>query len=130
MPQPLSFVLSRLKSLQETPSRALVITSPAIVDTVLAAVNGADTDAFLDLFAADGTVDDWSSIYRGRQEIKTWSDRELIGAKARSALRSAEQHGNEASMMVDVGGDGFNGMSRFTFTVTDGRIRQMRITEN
>lgn len=26
-------------------------------------------------------------------------------------------------MMVDVGGDGFNGMSRFTFTVTDGRIR-------
>lgn len=31
-------------------------------------------------------------------------------------------------MMVKVGGDGFNGPSRFTFLLQDGRIRQMRIT--
>jgi hypothetical protein len=31
-------------------------------------------------------------------------------------------------MLVDVGGEGFNGPSRFTFTLTAGRIAQMRIT--
>ena len=104
------------------------MTTPAIIDAVLAAVNSGDTEAFLDLFAADGSVDDWGSVYRGRDEIRTWSDRELIGAKASFALRSAEQHGDGASMMVDVGGEGFNGPSRFSFTLTDDRIHRMRIT--
>jgi len=47
---------------------------PKIIADVIAAVNKGETDAFLDLFAADGAVDDWGSIYRGRAEIKNWSD--------------------------------------------------------
>jgi len=103
------------------------MTMPPIVTAVIAAVNAGDTDAFLDLFDTAGSVDDWGSIYRGQEEIRVWSDRELIGAKAHFDLLSAEQQGNGASMMVKVGGDGFNGPSRFTF-LQDGRIRQMRIT--
>ena len=102
--------------------------TPAIVSAVLNAVNSGDTAAFLDLFAADGAVNDWGSVYRGREAIRTWSDRELIGARARFGLRTSEQHGDQASMRVDVGGDGFNGPSRFVFTLDGDRIREMRIT--
>jgi hypothetical protein len=103
------------------------MTTPIIVSAVIAAVNAGDTTGFLDLFTETGTVDDWGSVYRGRQEIKSWSDRELIGVNARFELRSSEQHGSEASMLVNVGGDGFNGPSRFTFTISGGRIAEMRI---
>ncbi len=106
------------------------MTAPPVIAAVLAAVNGGDTDAFLDLFAPDGAVDDWGSLYRGRDEIRTWSDRELIGVQASFVLRSAEQHGDEASMMVDVGGNGFTGPSRFSFTLAGDRIHLMRISEN
>jgi hypothetical protein len=102
--------------------------TPAIVAAVVGAINTGDTDAFLALFQEDGSVDDWGSVYRGRQRIKAWSDRELIGAKARFELRSSQQHGDEASMVVEVGGEGFNGPSRFAFTLDGGRISQMRIT--
>jgi len=104
------------------------MTTPKIIADVIAAVNGGETDAFLDLFAPDGAVDDWGSIYRGRKEMKDWSDRELIGVKAHFTLRSAEQHGNKASMMVMVGGQGYTGPSRFIFTLADGRIHRMQIT--
>ena len=104
------------------------MTVPAIITFVLDAVNNGDTDAFLDLFAADGAVDDWGSLYRGREEIRAWSDRELIGVQAHVALRSAEQRGDEATMLVEVGGNGFTGPSRFSFALAGGRIRRMRIT--
>ena len=104
------------------------MTVPAIIAAVLAAVNTGDTGAFLDLFEATGAVDDWGSVYRGREQIRTWSDRELIGARAHFDLRSSEQRGDKASMMVQVGGDGFNGPSRFSFTLAAGRIRVMRIS--
>jgi hypothetical protein len=106
------------------------MTTPAIITAVLDAVNGGDTEAFLDLFAPDGAVDDWGSLYRGRDAIRTWSDRELIGVQASFVLRSAEQQGDEASMMVDVGGNGFTGPSRFSFTLTGDRIHRMHITAN
>ena len=104
------------------------MTTPKIIADVIAAVNGGETDAFLDLFGPDGAVDDWGSIYRGRKEIQDWSDRELIGVHAHFTLQSAEQHGDKTSMMVEVGGQGFTGPSRFTFTLADGRIRRMQIT--
>jgi hypothetical protein len=104
------------------------MTAPAIIDQVLAAVNAGDTSAFLDLFLESGSVDDWGSIYRGPDQIRTWSDRELIGVNAHFDLRSSDQHGDIASMMVEVGGDGFKGPSRFTFTLEGDRIRQMKIT--
>jgi hypothetical protein len=73
-------------------------------------------------------VNGWGSIYRGRREIEGWSDRELIGAKARFSLISSNESTDQASMQVDVGGNGFNGSSRFSFDPENGLIREMRIT--
>jgi len=106
----------------------LLMSTPAIVTAAIAAINAGDTDAFLDLFEEAGTVDDWGTIYRGRAEIRRWSDRELIGARAHFTLKSSTQQGNLASMMVEVGGKGFNGPSRFTFDLDGAKVRRMKIT--
>jgi len=104
------------------------MSAPAIVALVVAAINTADTAAFLDLFHEAGTVDDGGSVYRGRQQIKAWSDRELIGAKAHFQVRSSGHQGDTVSMLVDVGGDGFNGPSQLRFTLRAGRILEMKMT--
>jgi hypothetical protein len=104
------------------------MTVPEIVGRVIEVVNKGETDAFIGLFSDDGEVDDWGSLYTGKAEIRKWSDRELIGANASFELESATQSSSTASMMVRVGGNGFNGPSRFTFTIENGRIRRMEIT--
>src|SRR5689334_13598923 len=98
------------------------MTTPAIIERVLSAVNAGDTAAFLALFLENGSVDDWGSIYRGPDQIRSWSDRELIGVNAHFDQRSSDQHGDTATMMVEVGGDGFKGPSRFTITLEGDRI--------
>ncbi|HEY4369623.1 MAG TPA: nuclear transport factor 2 family protein [Steroidobacteraceae bacterium] len=102
--------------------------TPAVINAFVNAVNAGDTEAFLALFAADGAVDDWGSRYVGREQIRTWSDRELIGANATLKIRSSQQHGNAASVLVEVGGDGFKGPSRFAFTLNGELVREMKIT--
>ena len=103
------------------------MSAPAIVALVVAAVNTGDTAAFLDLFHEAGTVDDCGSLYRGRQQIKAWSDRELIGAQAHIRVRSSAHHGDTVSMLVDASGGGFYGPSELRLTLRAGRILEMKI---
>jgi hypothetical protein len=101
---------------------------PAVVDAFVNAVNAGDTEAFLALFADRGIVDDWGTRYSGRQKIRVWSDRELIGVNATIEITSSEQHGQEASVLAQVGGRGFKGTSRFSFIMDGTLIKEMRIT--
>ena len=101
---------------------------PAIVSLVVAAINTGDTAALLDLFHEAGTVNDCGSLHHGRQQIKAWSDRELIGAQAHIRVRSSAHHGDTVSMLVNVGGNGFHGPSEFRLTLRAGRILEMKIT--
>ena len=103
------------------------MSAPAIVALVVAAVNTGDTAAFLDLFHEAGTVDDCGSLHRGRQQIKAWSDRELIGVKAHFRMRSCGHQGDTVSMLVDVSGGGFYGPSELRLTLRAGRILEMKI---
>ena len=95
-----------------------------------------DEGGFLDVFAANGFVDDWGTIYRGRQEIDTWSSRELIGARgvltiARVEEGTSAQDPESAQALIVVTGDWrssfANGPSRFEFLVVDGLISSMTI---
>ena len=104
------------------------MSAPAIVALVVAAINTGDTVAFLDLFHETGTVSDCGSIYQGRQQIKAWSDRELIGAQAHIRVRSSADHGDTVSMLVDVDGEGICGPSELRLTLRAGRILEMKMT--
>ena len=101
---------------------------PAAVARAIDAVNAGDTDAFLSAFTAEGWIDDNGRRFNGHDEMRGWSDRELIGANTRFDILGAEPAGDAFTVEIEVASDGFNGYSRFTFEVEDDALQSMTIT--
>lgn len=98
-----------------------------IIIELIDKINAGDEQSFLDAFTEDGEVNDWGTVYRGRENIKTWSDREFIGAKGR--MTPAEINANENVVTVNAGWKSsyFSGDSKFIFTLEGEKIKEMRI---
>jgi hypothetical protein len=101
---------------------------PAPVARAIDAVNAEDTGAFLSTFSADGWIDDNGRRFTGHDEMRTWSDRELIGAHTRFEITGAEPTDAGVAVDIEVASDGFNGFSRFAFEVEGDALRGMAIT--
>ena len=100
---------------------------PAAVRRALAAIDALDNDAFVAAFAEDGYVDDWGREFRGHDRIRSWSDNELIGKRATFTGTQVTTPGNPLTILTQVGGDGFNGPSHFTFEVEGDLVTRMTI---
>ncbi len=100
---------------------------PEPVSRLLEAANANDSDAFLDGFTADGVVDDWGREFAGAAAIRSWSDNEFIGKRVSLDVREVEQDGATTVVTAEVGGDGFNGPSQFSFEVEGDRVARMTI---
>jgi hypothetical protein len=105
----------------------MTIDLPAPVRAVIDAANANDTDAFLACFPPDGVVDDWGREFAGHDEIRGWSDREFIGVKVNLSVVQVAVEDVDVVVTAQVGGDGFNGLSHFTFQVEGGRVGRMTI---
>lgn len=103
---------------------------PAPVEAAFDATNDGDLARFVAAFAEDGVIDDWGREFRGRDEIAHWSRSESIGVNQTFAVTGAREQAGEVVVTADVGGDGFNGPSTFTFRLApDGAsIERMTIT--
>jgi ketosteroid isomerase-like protein len=103
---------------------------PDPVARLLEAANRHDSDAFLACFTDDGVVDDWGREFAGAAAIRGWSDREFIGVNVALDVRETHE-GSDGDMTIaaDVGGDGFNGPSHFTFRLRDGLVSRMTIRQ-
>lgn len=91
------------------------------------AANRGDVEAFLDSFVATGVVDDWGREFAGREAIRGWSDAEFIGKRVTLAVTEVEQDGARTVVTAEVGGDGFNGPSHFTFDADGPLLGRMTI---
>lgn len=100
---------------------------PPPVQTLLDAANRGDTDGFLAGFTTDGVVDDWGREFRGADRIRGWSDAEFIGVQVTLVVREVEPRGDGVVVTAQVGGNGFNGPSHFTFRVDGDRVARMTI---
>jgi hypothetical protein len=102
---------------------------PEPVQAALGAANRNDTEAFLDLFAPDGFVDDWGRIFAGRVAIQGWSDAEFIGQQVSLAVTEVAPGADpaETTVTAQVGGRGFNGPSHFTFRTAGDHLASMTI---
>jgi SnoaL-like domain len=102
---------------------------PTPVRAALDAANRNDTGAFLDLFASDGFVDDWGRTFTGREAIQAWSDAEFIGKRVSLEVTqvSAGPAPADTVLTAQVGGDGFNGPSHFTFRTAGDKLASMTI---
>jgi hypothetical protein len=101
---------------------------PPVLQHVLNAVNENDTDGFLGFFDEDGFVDDWGRQFVGPEAIRGWSDNEFIGKQVSLRVTGVDQRGQVIAIFAEVGGKGFNGPSRFTFTLNGNQIHELRIT--
>ena len=101
---------------------------PACYDQFLKVIDDRDTDAFLDMFTAHGSVNDWGHRYVGREAIRAWSDREFLGVRMTLAVDKAVDVDGRVTITGQVGGGGFNGPSTFVLVTEGDRLREMLIT--
>jgi hypothetical protein len=101
---------------------------PPAVQALIDAANQGDAAAFLACFTEDGVVDDWGREFRGESAIAGWSEQEFIGVQVALEVRDVEPAGSDdVTVTAQVGGNGFNGSSHFTFHVEDDRVARMTI---
>ena len=105
----------------------MTIDLPAAVRAAIDAANANDTDAFLACFPPDGVVDDWGREFVGHHEIRGWSDHEFIGVKVNLNVVQVAIEDVAVVVTAQVGGDGFNCPSHFTFQVEGPHITRMTI---
>lgn len=101
---------------------------PAPVQRALDAIDALDNDAFVAAFAPDGYVNDWGREFHGPDQIRSWSSSELIGKQATFTGTEVSTPGNPVTIRTQVGGQGFNGPSHFTFAVQGDHLASMTIT--
>ncbi len=102
---------------------------PAAVQRLLDAANAGDIDAFLAGFTEDGVVDDWGREFRGADAIRGWSDNEFIGKQVSLDVTEVTAKSGETVVSAEVGGNGFNGPSHFSFRVAGDLVSRMTIRE-
>ncbi len=102
---------------------------PAAVQRLLDAANAGDIDAFLAGFTEDGVVDDWGREFRGADAIRGWSDGEFIGKQVSLDVTDVTVKSGETVVTAEVGGNGFNGPSHFSFRVAGDLVSRMTIRE-
>lgn len=102
---------------------------PTPVQQLLDAANANDIDAFLAGFTEAGAVDDWGREFRGADAIRGWSDDEFIGKQVSLKVTEVADRKGETVVTAQVGGNGFNGPSHFSFRVDGDLVARMTIRE-
>lgn len=97
-------------------------TIPAPLNALVDVVNDGDTEGFLSLLTDDAVIDDNGTRYAGKAAIKTWSDRELIGANGVWTVDAVEEHADKIHLISDWKSDYYTGPGQFVFTLRDQRI--------
>lgn len=103
---------------------------PAPVTAFVDAINTANTDAFVALFALQGRISDWGTQYQGHDKIRQWASTDAIGAGAQMAILTATTDGNVTTMTFDWRSSVFNGTSTGIFTLDDKEIVSFVIPPN
>ncbi|GAA1578585.1 hypothetical protein GCM10009678_71600 [Actinomadura kijaniata] len=86
------------------------------------AVNGGNLDALVAAFAPDAVIIDVSREIRGRDAIRTWADREVIGGRL-TVNRIVENRGGYQKLLVHWAPGGSGGWAaHYAFTVNGSGI--------
>lgn len=104
---------------------------PSVVAAYVSAVNNHDAAAFLALFADDAVVEDVGRIFRGIDEIKNWSAKEIFAANVTLDVLAALVRDDETILTTKVDGT-FDRTGRpdplfleHTITVKDEKITRL-----
>jgi len=109
---------------------------PAVIQSFIKATNDHDGDAYINSFVDDALVNDFSRNFWGRDSIKQWSDKEIIGDKVTFEADEIVEHYGE--FIITALTDGSYDKSKspdptyldYFFTVKDNKIVKLIITKN
>jgi hypothetical protein len=107
-----------------------IVDVPAPVAAFVKAINSADTEAFVNLFTADGLVNDWGTKYAGPDGVRQWAGSDAIGALAKMTLLTASTEGETTTVRFDWRSRVFNGESTGIFVVHGGQLHSFTIPPN
>jgi hypothetical protein len=65
---------------------------PNVLKDFMKATNEHDGEAFIEAFANDAMVNDFARNFWGKEEIKKWSDKEMIGDKVTMQAEEIIEH--------------------------------------
>jgi hypothetical protein len=99
----------------------------APIERMIDATNRGDHEAFVACFTEDALLSDWGKEFRGREGVASWDRTDNIGRSTHFDVAAARQEGTRDVVTLKVSGDGFNGMSDFTFELDGDLIRSMTI---
>jgi hypothetical protein len=102
---------------------------PRPIARLVDAANANDVEAFLAAFIDGGVVDDWGREFVGATAIRSWSDSEFIGRRVSLDIRGVETDGETTVVTAEVGGDGFNGPSHFSFALDGDHVSRLTIRQ-
>jgi ketosteroid isomerase-like protein len=109
---------------------------PAVISRFIKATNDHDGDAFISCFANDALVNDFARNFRGRDAIKQWSDKEMIGDKVTFEIDEVVEHYGDFFITALTDGNYDKSKSPdptyldYFFTVREGKIVQMIVIKN
>jgi hypothetical protein len=66
-------------------------------------------------------------VPRPRRDQRAWSDREFIGQKVSLDVAKVVERNGKTVIAVEVGGEGFNGPSRFKFQIEGDKVTRMTV---
>jgi hypothetical protein len=109
---------------------------PSPVSAYVEATNAFDLDRFMAAFADDALVNDHRDEFVGKEQIRAWAAREIIGDHVTMKVVSQRLLGNHVALKAEVDGDfDKKGLPSplvlaFYFSVERDRIVQLVIVHN
>ena len=100
---------------------------PSPVQTMIDAINAADTEAFVAAFTPDGFISDWGTVTSGPEGVRAWAHSDAIGAGARMTVLTAETDGVTTRIRFGWKSRVFNGESDGIFVVEGDRLSSFTI---
>jgi ketosteroid isomerase-like protein len=78
---------------------------PRLADSYVRAINEHDRAAFHALFAEQAVVDDAGRVFRGRDAIRDWSNRDIFDAQVTLDVRGASAAEGDTTITTKVEGN-------------------------
>lgn len=109
---------------------------PGCVSDYIAATNAFDIEAVMATFAADALVNDHRNEFVGRDAIRDWAEREIIGDRVTMQVAGATRRGSAVAVNAKIDGNfDKSGLPdplvlAFYFSMSDDRIVQLVIVHN
>jgi ketosteroid isomerase-like protein len=107
-----------------------------VVKTFIEAMNAHDSLAFIETFANDALVNDFARNFWGKDAIKKWSDKEIIGDQVSFEIDDVKEHYGDFIICALTDGNYDKTKSPdptyldYFFTVQDDKIVKLIILKN